>query len=198
MTRHPSLEPRRIRASVDVVPLFRVLAARFEDVFWLDGGAGAADGWSVLGVGERDERGPGDVMLDAGAPAPSDGPPFRGGWVGWLDYESGAAAAGAPAARSEGGPAWLHVSHAIAVDHARGEVWTLGTEDVIADWLHAAAVSASDLSAVHPEPSSSIAHVRHTPRRIRRPHPAMPRRHPRRQRISALPHHPLPGRRIPR
>ena len=126
MTRHPPLELRRTDAAVDVETLFRSLAAVHEDVFWLDAGAGATDGWSMLGVGERDARGPRDVRLDAADTAVSDGPPLRGGWVGWLDYESGAAAAGAPAARSEGGPAWLRVTAAVAVDHATGAVWEIG------------------------------------------------------------------------
>lgn len=60
-------------------------------------------------------------------------PPFRGGWVGWLDYESGASAAGAPSAPSEGGPAWLRVSAAVAVDHATGSVWEIGEEGLRAD-----------------------------------------------------------------
>ena len=126
VTRHPPLELRRTAASVDAEALFRTLAAGYEDVFWLDAGAEAAQGWSVLGVGERDARGPGDVRLDCVAGAASDEPPFRGGWVGWLDYESGAFAAGAPAAHSEGGPAWLRVTAAVAVDHATGAVWELG------------------------------------------------------------------------
>ncbi|MEW1976262.1 anthranilate synthase component I family protein [Microbacterium profundi] len=131
MTRHPPLELRRTAASVDAEALFRTLAAGYEDVFWLDAGAEAAQGWSVLGVGERDARGPGDVRLDCVAGAASDEPPFRGGWVGWLDYESGAFAAGAPAAHSEGGPAWLRVTAAVAVDHATGAVWELGDGNLL-------------------------------------------------------------------
>ncbi|WP_426187595.1 anthranilate synthase component I family protein [Microbacterium sp. TWP3-1-2b2] len=120
------LEPRRTDASVDVVALFRVLAARHEDMFWLDAGAGATEGWSVLGVGELDPRGPADVRLDVTSTAVADGPPFRGGWVGWLDYETGAASAGAPAAHSEGGPAWLGVTAAVAINHSTGAAWELG------------------------------------------------------------------------
>lgn len=106
--------------------LFRVLAARYEDLFWLDAGPDAVAGWSILGVGERDDHGPGDVRLDTHANAEPGAPPFRGGWVGWLDYESGAAAAGAPTARSEGGSAWLRVTAAVAINHATGEAWALG------------------------------------------------------------------------
>ncbi len=106
--------------------LFRTLSERYEDLFWLDAGAEAATGWSVLGVGEVDRRGPADVRLDVTHPVVHDGPPFRGGWVGWLDYEGGASAAGAPAARPEGGPAWLRVTAAVAVDHTTGAIWELG------------------------------------------------------------------------
>ncbi|HCS60304.1 MAG TPA: metal ABC transporter ATP-binding protein [Microbacterium sp.] len=125
---------RRTDAEIDVVGAFRALASRHEDVFWLDAGDRTTDGWSVLGVGERDARGPGHVRLDAGSSAAAgaaagargEEPPFRGGWVGWLDYDSGAVTAGAPAASSETGPAWLWVTAAIAVDHATGAVWEMG------------------------------------------------------------------------
>lgn len=120
------LAARRVDASADLAPAFAALAAGAGDVFWLDAGAGATEGWSVLGVGELDPTGPGNVRVDV-APGDSDDlPPFRGGWVGWLDYESGAASAGAPVGASESGPAWLRVSVALAVNHATGAVWELG------------------------------------------------------------------------
>lgn len=120
------LPARPVWETVDLPELFRALAAEQEDVFWLDAGAGAADGWSIIGVGEPDPAGSGDVRLDAAEDAVAGMPPFRGGWVGWLDYESGAQRFGAPAAPSEGGPAWLRVTGAVAVDHATGAVWELG------------------------------------------------------------------------
>lgn len=106
--------------------MFRALAARHTDLFWLDAGAGAEQGWSILGVGEADAAGPGHVRIDVVGAVGSGTPPFRGGWVGWLDYESGAQAAAAPHAPSEGGPAWMRVTSAVAVDHATGAVWELG------------------------------------------------------------------------
>jgi para-aminobenzoate synthetase component 1 len=120
------LTARRVDASADLAPAFAALATRVPNVFWLDAGAGASEGWSILGVGEPDAHGPGDVRIDAPSREDDELPPFRGGWVGWLDYESGATAAGAPVTSTEGGPAWLRVSAALAVNHASGAVWELG------------------------------------------------------------------------
>jgi len=120
------LDARRVGEEVDLALVFASLAADSADMFWLDAGAGAVDGWSVIGIGDADAAGPGDVRVDVEARGADGYPPFRGGWVGWLDYESGALAAGAPAARPDVGPAWLRVTAAIAVDHASGAVWELG------------------------------------------------------------------------
>lgn len=82
----------------------------------------------MLGIGERDAHGPDGVRLDVEAAADSDAaaPPFRDGWIGWLDYEGGAAAAGAPVTNAEGGPAWMRMTAAVAIDHTTGVVWELG------------------------------------------------------------------------
>ncbi|CAH0164160.1 anthranilate synthase component I family protein [Microbacterium sp. Bi121] len=121
-----------LRERFDLQQRFRALAAEHANVFWLDAGAGAAEGWSFLGTGLPDAGGPGHVRLDVTV-ASDDGPPFRNGWIGWLDYESGAQRAGAPAAASEGGPAWLRVTSAVAVDHSSGAVWQL--QDAESEWL---------------------------------------------------------------
>ncbi|MGM7665565.1 anthranilate synthase component I family protein [Microbacterium sp. A93] len=159
------LELRRTDASVDVAALFGVLEARFENVFWLDAGDRAVEGWSVVGVGEPDTDGPGGMRLDEPSPTLDGAPPFRGGWVGWLDYESGAGAAGAPAAGSEGGPAWMRVHGAVAVDHATGSAWLLGSATQIEAWVHAAAAvaEASGLSTVVTAPDRRQATARHDP-----------------------------------
>ncbi|MGO2748271.1 chorismate-binding protein, partial [Microbacterium sp.] len=120
------LEARRAPASVDLPDLFRALAASQANLFWLDAGADASEGWSIVGIGEPDAAGPGHVRLDGDAPIADDLPPFLGGWVGWLDYESGARLAGASVAASEDGPAWMRVTAAVALDHATGAVWELG------------------------------------------------------------------------
>lgn len=140
--------------------MFRALAARHADIFWLDAGDGAAEGWSVLGVGDSDAGGPGHVRLDVAANRPRDEPPFRGGWVGWLDYDSGAAAAGAPSAATEGGPAWLWVRWALAIDHSNGAVWLLGNDDAFDAVVSEA--TASGVDAVAPA-DSALASARHDP-----------------------------------
>lgn len=138
------LAPRALPSAVSPARLFAVLAARHDDVFWLDAGNDATTGWSVLGTGVPASR-PGHVRLDAAAPAP-ELPPFRGGWVGWCDYETGAAAAGAPvAADGAAGESWLRVTQALAYDHATRRLWALdplgrtGDADRWADDLVAAA-----------------------------------------------------------
>lgn len=138
------LAPRALPSVVSPARLFAVLAARHDDVFWLDAGDDATTGWSVLGTGVPASR-PGHVRLDAAAPAP-ELPPFRGGWVGWCDYETGAAAAGAPvAADGAAGESWLRVTQALAYDHATRRLWALdplgrtGDADRWADDLVAAA-----------------------------------------------------------
>ncbi|KDA06243.1 metal ABC transporter ATP-binding protein [Microbacterium sp. CH12i] len=166
----PSLSPlalRRTDAQVDIVATFRALAARHEHVFWLDAGDAATEGWSVLGFGDPDTQGPdaadpGRVRLDVAAPADCDDePPFRGGWVGWLDYESGAVRVGAPSAASEGGPAWLRVQQALAVDHGTGAVWVLGAEDALDRMLGSAPLPSSTASAT--APVARQASARHEP-----------------------------------
>lgn len=93
--------------------VFAVLDESYDDVFWLDSGIGASEGWSYLGSGVKDTSGPGETEIRAAA-----GEGFTGGWMGWYDYDSGARAA-AMLHRSEKENAdWLHVSEFIAVDHA--------------------------------------------------------------------------------
>ncbi|MGM7677503.1 anthranilate synthase component I family protein [Microbacterium sp. A94] len=155
------LELRRLDSSLDVVGAFRALAAEFTDVFWLDAGDGATQGWSVLGTGDVDAQGPGNVLIDADPAvlaAPADAPPFRGGWVGWLDFESGAAAAGATAAGSEVGPAWIRVRAAIAIHHPTGAVWMLGADPVLERCVQVKAGAASAAAS-----DRTVAVARHTP-----------------------------------
>jgi len=164
------LDARPVPDGVDLVRLFRAVGGAQQDVFWLDAGAGAARGWSILGVGEVDAAGPGNVRLDTDAAADAGQPPFRGGWVGWLDFESGALRAGAPAAESEGGPAWMRVTAAIAVDHATGAVWELG-EKLLDRAEEASRGSLSEPEArrnalsdeLSEESKRPEAHARHTP-----------------------------------
>ncbi|WP_261812499.1 anthranilate synthase component I family protein [Microbacterium aurugineum] len=126
---------------VEPSSVFRMIEARGLDVFWLDAGARATEGWSFIGTGKRSSL-PRDVPLDAPSTDPSR-PPFTGGWVGWLDYESGASASGAPFAQSEETPggSWLLVTHVVAFDHARRRTWALSSADDLEVWtdeVHAA------------------------------------------------------------
>jgi anthranilate synthase component 1 len=156
------LAPTPVGAWRDPGAVFRSLHARSPHAFWLDAGPDAVDGWSWVGVGVP-ETDPGRVRAVACADATPDaeGGPFRGGWVGWLDYEDAAARAGAPAAASDSlvpSVRWLRVTRLIAFDHEHRRVWHLGHagEDI-------------DLDAEEPAPvtlasAPSSARGRHDPR----------------------------------
>lgn len=70
------LTPRALPSWVAPERLFGVLAQRPADVFWLDAGADAVEGWSFLGTGMAEPL-PEDVRLDAGS-VEAGMPPFRG------------------------------------------------------------------------------------------------------------------------
>lgn len=144
--------------------LFVRLFADEEASFWLDAGAEARDGWSILGCGEV-ETDPDAVRAVGltGTSSAEDGIPFSGGWVGWLDYESGAAALGAPVAGSAPGGAWIAVTRAIAVDHAGGRIFALADADELSAW-HAevsAAVDGAPLPSLIPAAADHVATARH-------------------------------------
>ncbi|WP_137843472.1 chorismate-binding protein [Microbacterium sp. 2FI] len=133
--------------------------------FWLDAGPAASAGWSWVGSGDvavDDER----IRAVDVTQSPVDGwsaGPFRGGWVGWIGYEEGAARAGAPiAAASAPPPQWLRVDRFVAFDHAERRAWAVagGSE---AD-LYAAQVAAvaADFPPP-PAPSPVSARARHAP-----------------------------------
>ncbi|GAT73388.1 anthranilate/para-aminobenzoate synthase component I [Microbacterium sp. HM58-2] len=129
------LTARPLAAGVDPAGLFLALEGVAEDVFWLDAGADADEGWSFVGTGERSVL-PAGVRLDVETPAPDGAPPFQGGWVGWYDYESGARRAGAPTAEGADpdGGAWLRVARAVAFDHATGRAWALAGDEDLDSW----------------------------------------------------------------
>jgi len=137
------LSARLLPAWVEPLAVFRMLEARAADVFWLDAGDSAAEGWSFIGTGTASTL-PADVRIDV--PAADDGlPPFRGGWVGWRDYERGARDAGAPvAADGDDNPSWLRATHVVAIDHVRRRVWALADEAGLDPW---ASVVQGDLPA---------------------------------------------------
>ncbi|WP_186307510.1 anthranilate synthase component I family protein [Microbacterium sp. 1.5R] len=157
------LTSRLLGRAVDPEAVFLALEERHADVFWLDAGAAAADGWSYVGTGER-ESFPGEVRLDVPTERSTDAPPFRGGWVGWYDYESGAREAGAPvdANPRDAGDAWLRVTRLLAVRHDDGTAWALAGEDVD-DWT--AFIADASTAEVRPitAPVGRPASARHTP-----------------------------------
>ncbi|WP_337750139.1 anthranilate synthase component I family protein [Microbacterium sp. B19(2022)] len=161
------LTARPLPSWMDPSSVFGMLEARGADVFWLDAGADATEGWSFVGTGERSSL-PRDVALDA-APSDPTFPPFSGGWVGWLDYESGAAAAGAPVNGpvDEPGGSWLRATHVVAFDHAARRAWALGADDELPSW--AAEVSGAPQPPDHAVPLKAsdgavrIAEARHDP-----------------------------------
>ncbi|MHC9043137.1 anthranilate synthase component I family protein [Microbacterium saperdae] len=159
------LSARQLPAWVEPVAVFRWLEAGEPDVFWLDAGADARTGWSFIGRGTVADL-PAQLRLDV-APSDAAAPPFSGGWVGWLDYESGARAAGVPVVESatdEG--AWLRATHVVAFDHDAGRTWVLAEADDLDDWAGAVASTPADvLSVVDAEQDAAplIAGARHDP-----------------------------------
>ncbi|MFB4350895.1 anthranilate synthase component I family protein [Microbacterium sp. CR_7] len=159
------LTGRLLDRAVDPETVFLALEERHADVFWLDAGAAAAEGWSYVGTGEQ-ARFPGEVRLDVAMTRPAEEPPFRGGWVGWYDYESGAEAAGAPVAPvAQSGPgagdAWLRVTRLLAVRHDDGTAWVFA--DDLDEWeAFVVAASTSEARPV-PRPGERLASARHTP-----------------------------------
>lgn len=137
------------------------------DVFWLDAGAGATQGWSFIGTGEPSAF-PVDVRLDAPADADSFGSPLRGGWVGWYDYETGARTAGAPTsdAADPSGGAWVRITRLAAFDHTTGRVWVSAPASDLAGWSSFVSEAGSvDTGDGPPAPAVEPrrADARHTP-----------------------------------
>ncbi|MEV4738427.1 MULTISPECIES: anthranilate synthase component I family protein [unclassified Microbacterium] len=166
------LRSRRLPIGVDPEAVFLALERVAPDVFWLDAGARPVDGWSYVGTGERAAF-PADTRLDsAGTDAPVETtPPFRGGWVGWQDYESGARAAGAPVSTTHEPPdspggAWLRVTRLLAVEHATGAAWVLAAADDLAAW-GALVVDARTPRTPPSVPEAMTAEARHTPSQYR-------------------------------
>ncbi len=152
----------------DPASVFAAGPARAEHSFWLDAGPDAAEGWSWVGTGVP-ERAIGRIRSVECAISPVDEWPagrFRGGWVGWLGYESAAAGAGAPVAPRDPAYApdvWLRVERFVAFDHAARRAWAVArAEDVVA---FANEVQAGDDGppAVEPAAPAGVAVARHLP-----------------------------------
>ncbi|NYF17066.1 anthranilate synthase component 1 [Microbacterium sp. AK009] len=141
-------------AWIDPSQAFLQWAGRHEHCFWLDGEATESGGWSWVGIGSPAD--PADVLavpLEPRAAPDWRAGRFRGGWVGWLGYEVGAAAAGAPVhpdATEAPSSLWLRASQWYAFDHARRRVFFVDDADFAAH----GAIPGPRLSAgeTHPVP----------------------------------------------
>lgn len=164
---YPGNVPDRLSSRVlsgwtDPSALFMALESVSPDVFWLDAGTAAREGWSFIGTGER-VGDPDAVRIDSVTGGDADAPPFLGGWVGWCDYESGAAAAGAPTSASVG-RSWLRARRVVAFDHAADRVWVLAEESDLDEWAALVAEPRAVASAVPVSTDVAIsALARHEP-----------------------------------
>ena len=159
------LTARILTRAVDPEALFLALHSEADDIFWLDAGASAVDGWSYVGTGEPSAV-PRGVRIDVGSTTAAATPSLHSGWIGWLDYESGARAAGAPTAESGSEPheAGLRITRMAAFDHSTGRVWAMAHESGLDDWA-ACVTSMTSEGAMHvvPPAPSRTAVARHTP-----------------------------------
>lgn len=119
------LAARPLGGRIDPEALFAALASSEADVFWLDAGRDAADGWSWMGGGM-----PAALPRERGCARGRDGRwgGFAGGWVGWCAYDGAAARAGAPAIVEDPQDEGLEVGAFVAFDHARREAWAVAPE----------------------------------------------------------------------
>jgi anthranilate synthase component 1 len=148
--RAPWREPER---------LFAGAARRHPDLFWLDAGPAAVDGWSWLGVGSPADTDDVRTVVCA-ADGAGEGGAFRGGWVGWLAYEDGAARAGAPVADSDAAPSrWMRAARYVAFEHSAHCIW------LFAEDADAFALELDEWDGEPPvgDPQPRTAHARHTP-----------------------------------
>lgn len=118
----------------DVGSLFAHLFDDAGAAFWLDAGTDPREGWSIIGTGPVEDDPETVRRVDLSGAAEASGIPFLGGWVGWLPYEHGAAANGAPIADSPAAPTWIAVTRAVALDHATGAVHALAPETDLEAW----------------------------------------------------------------
>lgn len=150
------VEPERIAV---------LLAAGDADVAWLDSGATADTGWSIVGTGVRAAFGEVSAtpLSQPGAEMQADWPagPFRGGWIGWVDYETGARTLGVPASDSRAAPQWLRVERFLSFDHRARTVWAVSGDPAFIreaqELLDLAASATVDVLA--PEPAVATSRV---------------------------------------
>lgn len=156
--RHPAGSQRP-----DPATLFVRLFGEADESFWLDAGTDPQDGWSLIGTGVVEQDIEAVRRVDLSAPTQASGVPFLGGWVGWLPYEYGAAANGAPVADPDAAPTWIAVTRAVALDHATGDVHALAAEADVDAWAAdvRGALAAPPLAPTPTAPTLQIASSRH-------------------------------------
>lgn len=152
---------RRLPVETDPEAVFLALEREADDVFWLDAGEGATDGWSFVGTGAQDAA-PLPVRLDVSDP-PDGMPPLISGWVGWCDYDHGARRAGAPADETGDEPSWIRVTRLAAFDHRSGEVWVTAEAEDLDSWADAVSAATTAGSAPAPAATPTTAVARHRP-----------------------------------
>ncbi|MEV7633314.1 aminodeoxychorismate synthase component I [Microbacterium sp. NPDC089318] len=147
----------------DVEALFAELFGSSREAFWLDAGADARSGWSIIGTGVLESDPDAVRAIDLSGWGDASSIPFLGGWVGWLPYEHGAAANGAPVARSDARPTWIAVTRAVAVDHSTGALHALAPAADVEEWARAvsAASAAPPLEPAPPAAPERTATARH-------------------------------------
>ncbi|MDX2375475.1 aminodeoxychorismate synthase component I [Microbacterium sp. LRZ72] len=163
--------------SVDAAAVFAALEPNSTDVFWLDAGPRAREGWSYVGVGAASPAATALAQVSLRPDSDSAGSgvepqtwpagPFRGGWIGWFAYDGGAERAGAPVFRSRAAAendAWMRAVRWVAIDHESGRAWAVSADGDPAAW--AAAVTGMGHADAGEDASASpagSARARHTP-----------------------------------
>ncbi|MEN2737682.1 aminodeoxychorismate synthase component I [Microbacterium sp. X-17] len=152
----PSPRTHRLRAPVDPADAFAALFAT-GDAVWLDSGPDAETGRSVIGTGTRmatasvagarvtvDGRSVDASILEALRAEPTATHGYPLGWIGWLGYETGAAALGVPYAAGPGlDAAFLHVDRLVVFDHTDGSA-TVVDATAEGEWLREAVAVLAD------------------------------------------------------
>ncbi|MCM3696548.1 anthranilate synthase component I family protein [Microbacterium oleivorans] len=155
------LASRTLAGWVDPAVVFLGLFAPADDVFWLDAGPDASEGWSWVGSGIRSSA-PRDVVAAGGGDRSAG--PFRGGWVGWAGYDDAAARAGSPASVDQGpGELWLRVERMLGFDHAARRVVVFAAQEQLTAFMDE--IEATEWRATSvPDPAPSVAvTARHEP-----------------------------------
>ncbi|MDQ1203692.1 anthranilate synthase component I family protein [Microbacterium sp. SORGH_AS_0862] len=150
--------PVRVHGANDPAAVHALFAER-DHTFWLDAGPDAGAGYSWIGSGiPVDGAEVRAVQVAAGDTAPHPAGPFRSGWVGWLSYEVGADAAGAPVAPDDmPRESWMRVRTLVTFDHAAGVTWVSG-EDADA-WAERITSATPVAPAAVPDRGAAIARV---------------------------------------